>query len=546
MPINFASADNRSRRKWIGHASVLGVSLIAGCAVGPNYRSPSTAVPDSFDGAVDLASTVASTQPSSAASPGPVKVKLGVWWQALGDPQLDSLVHRAVVANYDIRSALARLQEAREVEYAVGGGVLEGFGATPGVDVSAGAGRGSGTDSARGRVAPPVYAGTNTNGLTEITHVAGFDAGWEIDLFGRYTRLIQAAHADAQAAAEYRNDVLITVVADVVRSYIDVRSLQLRLEIARENAASQTRTANLVRVRFQRGLTNELDVALAERQLARTLSTLAPLQAAVVVAERRVAILLALYPEALRGELETSAPLPRMPPEVGPGMPVALLRRRPDIRRAERQLAAATARVGVATANLFPSIALTAGAGVQGQGLGRTPVSNSLAWSVGPTLYWPFLDFGQLDAAVKVADYQTQEALFNYKKLIITAVQDVNNALSNYSAQQDSLAQLDNAVASSRKAVHLATRRYENGLTDFLNVLDAQRQLFDLEDQYAVSQQNLIYQFVALYKSLGGGWQGYEKTPAAPRPLPAILAVGTETIGNQNAKPAPDKNENAP
>jgi NodT family efflux transporter outer membrane factor (OMF) lipoprotein len=442
---------------------------------------------------------------------------------------------------------VARLQEAREVEYAVGGGVLEGVGESGGIDVSAGAGRGSGTNSVRGRVAPPVYAGTNTTGLAEVTHVAGFDAGWEIDLFGRYTRMIQAAHADTQAAAELRNDVLITVVADVVRSYVDVRSLQLRLEIARETAAAETRTANLVRIRFQRGLTNELDVALIERQLARTQSQVPPLQAAVVVAERRVAVLLGLYPESLRQELEPSGPLPQTPPEVGPGMPATLLRRRPDIRQAERMLAAETARIGVATADLFPSIALTAGAGVQGQGLGRTPNKTSLAWSVGPSLYWPFLDFGQLDAEVKIADYRTREAYFNYKKLLISAVQDVNDALSNYAAQQASLAQLDLAVTASRKAVHLATRRYENGLTDFLNVLDAQRQLFELEDQYAVSQQNLIYQFVALYKALGGGWEGYEKSPAAPRPLPAILAVETETLGKKDATPRSGvENERAP
>ncbi|HZK80630.1 MAG TPA: efflux transporter outer membrane subunit, partial [Humisphaera sp.] len=382
-------------------ALLIVATLIGGCTVGPDYHQPQSAIPDSFDSSVDNASTVASTQPSLSGSRKPVE--LAVWWKSLNDPKLDALVNRAVVANYDIRTAVARLQEAREVEFAVGGGVFQGLGASPGIDVSAGAGRGSGTDSARGRVAPPVYAGTNTNGLAEITHVAGFDAGWEIDLFGKYTRMIQAAHADSQAAAELRNDVLISVVSDVVRSYIDVRSLQLRLEIARENTASQTRTANLVRVRFQRGLTNELDVALAERQLSRTLSLLAPLQAAVAVAERRVAVLLGLYPEALRSQLEQPAPLPAIPPQVGPGMPVTLLRRRPDIRQAERELAAASARIGVATARLFPSIALTAGAGVQGQGLGRTPVQNSLAWSVGPTLYWPFLDFGQLDAYVKVA-----------------------------------------------------------------------------------------------------------------------------------------------
>jgi NodT family efflux transporter outer membrane factor (OMF) lipoprotein len=533
-------STSSSFTKRICFLLLFAATLLGGCVVGPNYRPPVSSIPNSFDASIDQASTDASTEPSKAATSRPVD--LTVWWKSLNDPLLDRLVNQAVVANYDIRTAVSRLQEAREVEYAASGGVIEGVGASPGVDLSAGAGRGSGTNSVRGRVAPPVYAGTNTTGLKEITHVAGFDAGWEVDLFGRYTRLIQAAHADSEAAAEFRNDVLISVVAEVVRSYIDVRSLQLRLEIARENAETETRTVNLVRVLFKRGINNELDVSLAERELASTLAQVPLLQSQVVIAERRVAVLLGLYPESLRAELEQSLPLPHLPPEVGPGMPVTLLKRRPDIRQAERQLAAATARVGVATADLFPNIALTAGGGVQGQGLGRTPVTNTGIWSVGPSLYWPFLDFGQLDAAVKIADYRTQEAYFNYRKVLISAVQDVNNALSNYAGQQDSLAELDQAVAASKQAVHLATRRYENGLTDFLNVMDAERQLFSLEDQYAIAQQNLIYQFVSLYKALGGGWEGYEKPPAAPRPMPAILAVGADTSNKQSIplEPAAD------
>ncbi len=343
--------------KGIVVGSLLSISLPCGCVVGPNYHATDFVVLNTFDGTVDLTPTTASTQPTTPTANKPVE--LAVWWKSLGDSQLDQLVDRAVAANYDIRTSVARLQERAKRNTPSAAESLKAL-ARRRASTSAPAPARLGTDSARGRVAPPVYAGTNTAGLAEITHVAGFDAGWEVDLFGRYTRLIQAAHADTQAAAELRNDVLVTVVADVVRSYIDVRSLQLRLEIARENAAAQTRTANLVRVRFQRGLTNELDVALAERQLATTLAQVAPLQAAVVVAERRVAVLLGMYPEALREQLQRSAPLPQIPPGVAPGMPVVLLRRRPDIRQAERQLAAATARAGVATANLFPSIALTA------------------------------------------------------------------------------------------------------------------------------------------------------------------------------------------
>ena len=253
------------------------------------------------------------------------------------------------------------------------------------------------------------------------------------------------------------------------------------------------------------------------------------------MAERRVAVLLGLYPEVAAIATRTACPLAgntaagrpgnaRDAAEASPGYPpgrARTRRRQRPHRHSDRAL--------------FRSIALTAGAGVQGQGLGRTPVQNSLAWSVGPTLYWPFLDFGQLDAYVKVADFRTREAYFNYKKLVLSAVQDVNNALSNYAAQEDSLEQLNHAVEASRKAVHLASRRYENGLTDFLNVLDAQRQLYDFEDQYAVSQQNLIYQFVPSTNPWAAAGKA-TKPSAAPRPQPAILAVGAETSASQRKR----------
>jgi NodT family efflux transporter outer membrane factor (OMF) lipoprotein len=504
-------------------------ALLAGCAVGPNYQSPRESMPGSFDGSLTAASTAAATQPAGALFSGPVD--LATWWKSLNDPQLNLYVDRAVAANFDLRIAVTRLQQAREVEYFTGGGALPGIGAAEPVSIVGAAGRSSGNEAVRGRISGPVYSGIDTAGLKEITHVVGFDSGWELDLFGRYTRLIQASRADTEAAFEFRNDVLISVVADVVRSYIDLRSFQLRLEIARENADSQSRTASLVRVRFQRGLTNELDAVLAERQLATTLARIAPLEAAVGAAERRIAVLCGRFPGDMRDELEKSLPLPASPPGVKAGMPVDLLRRRPDIRQAERQLAAASARIGVATANLFPRVAITAGAGLQGQGLGQTPVENSLVWSIGPTFYWPFLDFGQVDALVKVADYRAQEAYWNWKRTVVSAVQEVDNSISNYAAQQESLAHLAVAVDSSRKAVHLATQRYQDGLTDFLNVLDAERQLFELEDQYAAAQQFMIYDFISLYKALGGGWEGFEAPPPATKPLPAIMAVGAEVGG---------------
>ena len=232
----------------------------------------------------------------------------------MADPELNSLVARAAACNYNLRIAVARLQQSREIEFALGGGAVPGIGGTNGVNIVGAAGRSSGNNATRGRLSGPVYSGTNTAGLQEITHVVGFDAGWELDLFGRYTRVVEANSADTQAVGEVLNDVLIAVIADVVRSYIDVRSLQLRLEIAREMPRRRLRTVELVRVRFKRGLTNELDAVLAERQLSTTLARIAPLQAAAAAAQRRVATLCGLYPEELRTELDKPASIPGYSP----------------------------------------------------------------------------------------------------------------------------------------------------------------------------------------------------------------------------------------
>jgi NodT family efflux transporter outer membrane factor (OMF) lipoprotein len=502
----------------------------SGCAVGPNYRPAQMDLPADFGlpTALDYPATAPTTRPA-AGSPARA-VQLAIWWKSLNDPVLDSLVQRAVRTNYDLRIAGERLQEARAMETSLTGSGIGGVGSTPGVDVSLGAGRGTGSNSTKGRVAPPLNAATNTQGYKEITQVFGFDSAWEIDFFGRYTRLIESADADTQAVAEARNDVLVSLIADVVRSYVDLRSFQFRLDVARQNVATQKQTLEFARTRLRLGLGNDLDVALGERQYSAALAKLAPLQAAISSAERRVAVLLGQMPDSLHGELGAVSPLPSTPPQVATGMPVDLLRRRPDVRRVERTLAASTARIGVATADLFPRVIMTGGAGWQGQGLGQAPVLDKFVYSVGPSLYWPFLDFGRLDAMVQAQDYHTRGLLLMYQKTVITAVQEVDDALSNYTAEQNQLLQLGNAVEASKRAAALATSRYNNGLTDFLNVLDAQRQLYDLEDQYAVAQSSVIWQFVALYKALGGGWEGYEAPSPPPPPMPAIFAAGARTL----------------
>ena len=402
--------------------------------------------------------------------------------------------------------------------------------AFPVLGASGAAARGSGTNSTKGRISPPLNAASNTTGLKEITQIIGFDAGWELDLFGRYRRQIEAAQYDTQAAAETRNAVLITVVSDVARAYTEVRALQMRLKIANDNIDIERTTVDVVQQRFDRGLTNELDLALAKRQLATLQSEIAPLVAEISAVQRRLAVLLGEYPEDLTVELQQAVPLPQLPRRIQSGLPLDLLRRRPDIRQAERELAANTALVGARTADLFPRLAITAGAGLQGQGMGRPPAGNTFIWSAGPTAYWPLLDFGALDALIEIQDLRTHEALVNYRKTIVNAVEEVDDALSAYSAQQDRLQNLTDALAASQRAVTLANQRYNRGLTDFLNVTDAERQLYELQDQYAIAQEDVVVQCIAIYKGLGGGWQSYQQIPPIRKPLPAVAATVRQIV----------------
>jgi NodT family efflux transporter outer membrane factor (OMF) lipoprotein len=287
--------------------------------------------------------------------------------------------------------------------------------------------------------------------------------------------------------------------------------------------------------RFDRGITNELDLALAKRELAQVQSTVPPLQSLVFAAQRRVAVLLGQFSEDLIRELNSSAPIPKIRAQIEPGMPLELLRNRPDIREAERQLAAATARIGVATANLFPNVGVTAGAGFQGQGLGRPSAGNKFIWSAGPTLYLPLLDFGALDALVTIEDLRTHEALVYYRKTILDAVEEVNNAITDYAAQQENLDDLGRALTAAQQAVSLATQRYDRGLTDFLNELDALRQYFVIEDQYAQAEEGVTLQFVALCNALGGGWQHFGPAKPLPSLRPAVIAGVTRLLDPKNS-----------
>jgi NodT family efflux transporter outer membrane factor (OMF) lipoprotein len=510
--------------------------LLAGCAVGPDYHRPTFEVPDRFlqvqppapradEGKADESKATEGKAPpgppagkGGAAAPSQA-VDVSTWWQALHDPELDSLVERALKSNPSLDIALARLLQARTFEILVTGLAL------PRIEAAAGGGTGTGTDATRGNRAPTgLHDADHVPAGQKIDFTAGFDAAWELDLFGRLRRQIEAAHYDAQAAASARDAVQVTVISDVARAYLDLRGLQMQLAVQLQSVRAAQDLLNVVQARFDRGIINELDVTLARRQLASAQSQVAPLQAQISATQQVIAVLLGMFPQQLDAELSAPGLIPPMPERIGPGLPLDLIRRRPDVREAEWQLAGATARIGVATGLLFPQIVLTAGLGEQGVGSGISPASTQRIWSAGYGAVLPLLDFGVLDAQVKIADLQTREQLSRYKQTIQAAVQDVDSALAFYAAQQNRLLSLGEAVIASQRATELATERYDRGLTDFLNVIDAQRQEYDLEGQYAAAQTSVAEQFVNVYRGLGGGWEQFQEPPT-PRPRPAVMAM---------------------
>lgn len=508
------------RRRAAGAVMLFAASALAGCAVGPNYHTPSVPVPGHY------AALNGEARPQSG--PAPVSsADLADWWQSLDDPELDSLIHRAVVGSPGAILALDRLQAARIYEAGLTGTML------PSVDTSVGFGRGTGSDLTRGRVDEPIHSAANTRGVNDIKTVGGFDAVWQIDVFGKVRREIEQARYNTEAAADARDAVLVSVIADVAQSYVDLRALQVRASVLQSAANVLQRGLDIENQRYQRGITNELDVMLARRELATVEAQIPIVDAQVSSGEYAIATLLGEYPEDLVHELGTPQMIPNAPTAISPGLPLDLLRRRPDVEEAEREVASANAGIGIATANLFPQLFATAAIGFQQGTLGAATIGQHI-WSAGPGVEWPLLDFGQLDARVQIADVRTRAALENYKATIEEAVRQVDSSVVRVDAAQQSVRSLGEALVASQQAVTLATERYQRGLTDYLNVVEAERAEYSIEEQYAETQAAVDDQFIQLYRDLGGGWQGFQTLPPIRRPLPAVVAIFRDTLARTN------------
>jgi NodT family efflux transporter outer membrane factor (OMF) lipoprotein len=473
-------------------AALVIVIGLAGCKLGPDYRPPELELPSSFSPGKDGEAHEAA---------------LARWWREFRDPVLDRLVGRAAGANHDLRITLARVRQARaqrRIERAAGLPAIDASGRYQQSRQSENVGFGGGPGISGGGSGTP---GGFEPGEEEEFWQAGFDASWEIDLFGGVRRAVEAAGAEVGAREEDARDVLVSLLAELARAYIELRAAQRQWTLTQDGIRSQEDTLALTRARFQAGVTGELDVAQAEAQVASTRASLPPLEAEAERAMHRLAVLTGLAPRALVDELRAEAPIPAPPSELALGLPSQLLRRRPDVRRAERSLHAATARIGAAKADLLPRLTLTGAFGFESDKLSNLGRWDSRVWSWGPRLRWPIFAAGSIAANIEVQNARQEEALQAYERAVLIALEDVENAVVNHQKERRRLDDLVAAVAASRRALAMARELYTKGLIDFLNVLQAERSVLDLEVRLAQSQSQLASAAVALYKALGGGWE---------------------------------------
>lgn len=452
--------------------------LLTSCTVGPDYQAPETPSQAGFRSRSSGVSATAADEGS-----------LQRWWLRFGDAKLNGLIEQTIAHNPNVKAAVANIKAARHERQVT-----------------------------RFDLAPIVTQGssyTNTR-LSGANLPAGFprdqelwdtgiDATWELDLFGRVRRNIEAASAALAAAEAVRDDLLVSVTAETGLSYFELRGLQGQLEVARRNATNQRGTLDLTRKLLDGGRGTELDVSRAQSQLSNTLATIPPLEAAAARSYHRLAVLTGRTPDSLRGSLGSSG-LPGKMPAVKLGSPDDLLRRRPDIRAAERQLASATARIGVATADLFPRVTFGGAAGFSAatlDGIGRSGADN---FSFGPNVSWAFLDSPRRLQLVKAAGARAESRLEAYRQTVLLALEDTENALTNYGQEQARRQHLADATNASANAAKLARQRFEGGTASFLEVLDAERVHLLNEAALAESRKATATNLIRLYKALGGGW----------------------------------------
>lgn len=465
--------------KWFALAAgtVLLGALFGCVAVGPNYVEPAVEPPDAWQ--VELAAGVKSGTPA-----------LRQWWQVFADADLTRLIGAAEGANPNVRIAMARVAEARARRGVSAGAYAPALAA--------------GGDATRFGLGDDLRAPDSPS--ADWRYTSGLDASWEIDFWGRIRRGVEVADANIEAAIEDYRDVLVALYAEVSVNYIEVRSLQTRIRHAEGNARIQAASLQLAKDRFAAELVPEIDVQQAELALATTEAAIPQLRIGLSAALNRLAVLTGRPPAGVRELLGADGSIPVVPPSVLVGLPADLLRQRPDVRAAERRLAAQTAQVGVATAELFPKFSLSGAFGFQGT-VHVFDYNHNRNWSFGPSFQWRLFEGGRIRNQIKAEDARVEQALSSYELAILSAYEDFENAVTAYLEEGRREAALQRSVAAAGKALELVLELYRTGLTDFQNVLDMQRSATVQQDAHAQSQGQLAGNLVRIYKAMGGGWQ---------------------------------------
>lgn len=486
-------------------AALAAVVLLAGCTVGPNFEAPHWASPVSwFAGPREKPAPAPSIPVAAPIDPN--------WWTLFHDPKLTALERHVASENLDVRLATVRLAESRAQ---LGFAQASQF---PTFNANASYTRQKASDVGVFANAPnPLGAngaqGSRTGGLRSgrlaafDVYQVGFDASWELDLWGSVARSIEAAQATERASADARRGALLTSLAEVARDYVQLRGQQAQIAIARDNLRTAQQSLQLTQERAAGGVTTDLDVANAAAQLNTTAAEIPSLQQQEAESINALSLLLGRPPNALRAELAEAEPVPPVPPRVPVGLPSELARRRPDIRQAEEQLHAATATIGVAVAAFYPSVTLSGSLGLQALQPWRMFDLNARNYAAGPGITIPIFQGGQLRATLHLREAQQEEAVLTYQKTVLSAWHEVDNALTAYRTEQARRDALRRAEVQGRRALELAQSRYQQGVADFLQVLTAQRALLSIQQQLAQSTTTVSLNLVTLYKALGGGWE---------------------------------------
>ena len=462
--------------QWM--SCTLATLILSGClTVGPEYVPPATKVPTAWHSELMSGLTEKVAVPESLAK----------WWSTLNDPVLSDLMEKAVANNPDIGQARARIREERARRN------ISKAGFFPAVDASGSFKRSRGSEE-------------TGSGKESDFYSAGFDASWELDIFGGTGRSLEASTAELQASEENLRDVLVSLLAEVALNYTEVRTFQTRIDAAEKNLAVQDQAHQMAQSRYAAGLTGEIAVQQAKYNLENTRSQIPALRVSLEEAKNRIAVLLGENPGSVHETLMEHKPVPACSLEIAVGVPADVLRRRPDIRRAERKLAAQTARIGVATADLYPKLSLTGSIGFESLTLDRLLLSGSRSYEFGPRVTWPVFKAGSIRSNIEVQSALQEQLLNQYESAVLKALEEVENQLTAYVEEQNRKQSLSEARQAAIWAVDLAQNQYKAGLTDFTGVLDAQRSLLSFEDNLIQCEGNITSSLVRLYKALGGGW----------------------------------------